>query len=205
MKTTLRRIGPLVCLIALILLLVAGCSSSSDDENGVQLQPNIPQKPATSVGKEPVKDEIGSSLSNPAPLSVATPPSFVMTGSSIDVEYQISNVGKEPSVAGPLGTEQASGVFVSMTVNIKNDSTKEQHIDDIGIGLKLYDGQGREYEQSARRSSIENPYSYESIAPGGSLARTALFDVSPDATGLVLRVHGWGYSNEETTYVKLNI
>jgi hypothetical protein len=160
--------------------------------------------PATeATTPSPEATERGTSRSNPIPVIADGHPTQVMC--SGDCWWSISNVRKAPTIATALGEEQASGVFVLIDLNVENVSLKEQHTQDVGIETKLYDSAGREYIISDKSLGLDNALKYEAVPPGTNITRIAIFDVSPSATGFILRVHGWGFSDSEARYVSLGI
>jgi len=63
----------------------------------------------------------------------------------------------------------------------------------------------REYSISNKGLFLDGAYKYEAIPPGTHVDRVAVFDTAQDAVGLVLRVHGWSYSDSEVLYIALPI
>lgn len=160
------------------------------------------------AASEPKKDEgtlPGSTYETAHPVQIATPPGFVNPGLNPDSQWQISNIGKSPTISSAVGTEQATGIFLVFTVTVQNNSAKEQSVEKVSNLIKVYDSQKREYLQSDKRFILPEAFKNESLAPGGSISRTAVFDVSPDAAGLVVRVHGWSIAGQDTAYVQLGI
>ena len=92
-----------------------------------------------------------------------------------------------------------------MRITIWNNSSVEQEIEGLNREIKLYDSAGREYGLSDKAALLDGAYTYETISPGTHFARIAVFDTAPDAVGLVLRVHGWGFSDAEVLYISLPI
>ena len=122
-----------------------------------------------------------------------------------DSAWNVNDVGRVQTLQTPLGAETPSGIFVTMRITVWNHSSEEQEIQGLGREIELYDNAGRKYTVSDKAAYLENGYKYETVPPGTNVDRIAVFDTAPDAVGLVLRVHGWGYSDSEVLYIAMPI
>lgn len=200
MSLNSKKSVPLIIILTLLILLfLTACWGSNEKEaEETSTQDTAEEKPAETKPES----KAGSKES---PWSYDTAQSIPYGIPVGDTGWNITNVQKASTLPSIFGDAiQANGVFITIDVTVTNYASTEQYLEgDSIIQLKLYDAQGREYTQSDKRVNLEGePLLYEQLSPGVTVTRTAVFDVAPDASGFVLRVHGWGWSDDEALYIQ---
>lgn len=189
-------------------------SSPTESQTATQPQSEPASQPVTTPApsvetsqpqEEETEADAGSKESPWSYDSAQTTPYGVPIPYHGDSAWNVNDVGRVQTLQTPLGAETPSGIFVTMRITVWNHSSEEQEIQGLEREIELYDNAGRKYTVSDKAAYLENGYKYETIPPGTNVDRIAVFDTAPDAVGLVLRVHGWGYSDSEVLYIAMPI
>lgn len=98
---------------------------------------------------------------------------------------------------------ETSGKFIKVIYAVKNTGEDSATISEPD----LVDSTSREYDGYYNSSLYmeENHLWYASLNPGIEKEYGAIFDISEDATGLMLQVRGGGLLDEELKYIDLGI
>lgn len=110
---------------------------------------------------------------------------FTVGNGDETVEYTVSSVNAYSSLGGEFTSEDASGVFVVVILDMTNQT--DETINVSSNHLKLVDDQGREFDADAGASvyAESDPrveaegFAFEQLNPGLTTSGAVIFDVSP--------------------------
>jgi hypothetical protein len=113
---------------------------------------------------------------------------FTVGSGDKTVEYVVNSVDAYSSIGSGAVSEDASGVFVVVVLEMTNQS--EETIDVSSNHLKLIDDQDREFDADAGASVyVESDdrinaegFAFEQLNPGLSTSGAVIYDVSPGTT-----------------------
>jgi len=112
-----------------------------------------------------------------------------------NVDYVVNEVFTLPVVGSEYANKEADGIFVIVSIEIKNNKNNEIFL--TSGDFKLKDSQGRTYNADASAGFYLDTMGYKSfmfkqLGAGLSTKGEIVFDVPKDDTGLVLEISGEG-------------
>jgi hypothetical protein len=119
-----------------------------------------------------------------------------------DVSWQVNNVSQTDTVGDEF--DSMSGNFVVVDFAFTNNSDEAVTLD--SGSLRILDDQGRESEASIDASlyiPLEKDVFLEEVNPGVTEEGRVIYDVAPDAAGMVLQANDTGMFSENYTYLGL--
>lgn len=110
---------------------------------------------------------------------------FTVGNDDETVEYTVSSANAYSSLGGEFTSEDASGVFVVVVIDMTNQT--DETINASSNHLKLVDDQGREFDADAGASVYAESdsrveaegFAFEQLNPGLTTSGAVIFDVSP--------------------------
>jgi Domain of unknown function (DUF4352) len=121
-----------------------------------------------------------------------------------DVAWTVNNVTQATELSA-LG-QRKQGNFVIIDVTFINNGSEPVTLD--SASLAILDDQGRTHETDPDASMYVNPNRdlfLNQVNPGVTKEGRAIFDVAPDAKGLILRAGDTDPFSDENAYVNLGI
>jgi len=114
--------------------------------------------------------------------------SFTVGDGDQTVEYIVNSVNAYSEIGGQFTSEQASGVYAVVEMEMTNQSNET--IDVSSSHLKLVNAQDQQFDASTGASIYAEsdsriqaePISFEQLNPGLSTSGVVVFDVNPGAT-----------------------
>lgn len=199
----MRKSTLLTVLSVALVLTASACGDATPEPTPVLEATDVPQPVDTPVPTDtPIPTDAPTPKPTDTPASTATPeptdtpvpteaPLPIGEWASFsDWEYSVT----EASTMSSIGDEAARGEFVVAIMEVTNNGATER-----SIGSRFFvatDSQGRRYEMDSD-ASLEYHHAFgtgawhlEDIGPSASATIPVAFDVSPDATGLLLRAAG---------------
>lgn len=113
---------------------------------------------------------------------------FTVGNGDKTVEYTVSSVNAYSSLGGEFTSEDASGVFAVVVLDMTNQT--DETISVSSNHLKLVDDQGREFDADAGASIYAESdsrvraegFAFEQLNPGLTTSGAVVFDVSPGSS-----------------------
>lgn len=119
-----------------------------------------------------------------------------------DVSWQVTSVSQTDTVGDEF--DSMSGNFVVVDFAFTNNSNETKTLD--SGSLRIVDDQGRENEANIDASMyipLELDVFLEEVNPGVTEEGRVIYDVAPDAAGMVLQANDAGMFSENYTYLAL--
>jgi hypothetical protein len=195
----LAALACVICLVAGVIALPGEEDTRISEATGViQAPPPSEGEPtstpvllpptSTPVPPPPPTDTPALPTDTPEPTQPPLP--LGTTISFADWDYVVTDA----SLTGAIGDQVARGAYVAALVQVTNNGTTEREIG--GQFFAAQDAQGRLYEMDTDASleyhqvNDTGSWHLDSIGPSTSATIPVVFDVSPDASGVVLLAAG---------------
>jgi len=112
-----------------------------------------------------------------------------------DIEYSVNEIFTLPIVASDSLYEEADGIFMIISLTIKNNGKDEVFLS--GNSFKIKDSQGRIYKTDITAGVYLStmgfdPFVFKTLGAGLQTSGEIVFDVPEDDTGLILEITGEG-------------
>jgi hypothetical protein len=203
-----RTLAVAVAVVALILLIGGLVSSGGEDdvassEGNSGGQAEGEQEPSGDSGSGDQQQSDGQEDSGSSGSSADDPVPFGETAQNGDLRWTITDAEQTDEIGDEF--DSMSGNFVVVDFQVENTGDQSATID--YEYLLLQDSEGRETEPSVDASMyvpMELDPFYEDISPGVSSEFRTVYEVAPDAEGLLLEATSENF-DEGYSYLSLGI